>query len=330
MRSKPLPNAPLFQIAADTIRQNIEAGRLPPGVVLLESALAEMLHSSRAPVKRALLMLEQEALISRFNGRGYVVGPGGPDVELRRTDLRTLGLELAPADDEYVGQPNWVRLHDQVEAALSRCLVFGQYRIVENLLAEYYGVSRTVARDLLGRLQERGIVAKSATSRWIVRPLTAQTIKDKFELRIILEVAALRSAAPNIDKDALKSLLQEIDLGERRETLTEDRWFHLVNSFIDLSILSTPNADLAAYVANNRKALQASQKALFALGLPGDAVSLREIRMIAELLLVDAIPSAANMLESHLAKSRDRTIAQLKIVAVMPRPTDLAPYVVPN
>ena len=52
--------------------------------------------------------------------------------------------------------------------------------------------------------------------------------------------------------------------------------------------------------------------------------------MIAELLLVDAIPSAANMLESHLAKSRDRTIAQLKIVAVMPRPTNLAPYVVPN
>ena len=330
MRSKPLPNAPLFQIAADTIRLNIEAGRLPPGIVLLESALAEMLHSSRAPIKRALLLLEQESLISRFNGRGYVVGPGGPDVELQRTDLRTLGLELAPTDDEYLGQPNWVRLHDQVEAALSRCLVFGQYRIVENLLAEYYSVSRTVVRDLLGRLQERGIVAKSATSRWIVRPLTAQTIKDKFELRIILEVAALRSAAPNIDKDALKSLVQEIDQDEHRGAPTEDRWFHLVNSFIDLSILSTPNADLATFIANNRKALQASQKALFALGLPGDTVSLREIRMIAELLLVDAIPSAANMLESHLAKSRDRTIAQLKIVAVMPRPANLAPYVVPN
>jgi DNA-binding GntR family transcriptional regulator len=331
MKTQQLANPPIFQVAADTIRLNIESGRLGPGTVLLESALAELMQSSRAPIKRALSMLEEEALVSRFEGRGYIVGSPGSDVPVNRLDLRTLDLEIAGSDDEYLGLPNWVRLHDEVEAALSRCLVFGQYRIVENLLAEYYHISRTVVRDILGRLQERGIVAKSATSRWIVRPLTAQTIKDKFELRIILEVAALRSAVPLIDKTALESLVREIETTERnQETLSEERWFYLVNSFIDLAILSTPNADLSAHIANNRKALQALQKALFALGLPADTVSIKEIRMIAELLLVDAVSSAANMLDSHLAKSRHRTIAQLKIVAVMPRPTDLVPYVIPS
>src|SRR5690606_32485398 len=107
-------------------------------------------------------------------------------------------------------------------------------------------------------------------------------------------------------------------------------WFSLVNRFVDLAILSTPNSDLVSYIGSNIKALQAVQKALFTLGLPRDDVSLNEIAMIIDLLLVDALPGAANMLENHLEKACVRTIAQLKIVAIMPPPIDLPDYVLPS
>ena len=321
---------PLFQTAAETIRINIASGRLEPGTVLLESALADLMTMSRAPIKKALTLLEQDGLVSRFEGRGYVVGAGDAAVPCKRVDIRDLDLDLTPVTEGEQNLPNWARIDEEVEAELSRCLIFGQYRVVEKLLAEAYDVSRTVARDVLGRLQERGIVTKSATSRWMVKPLTAQAIRNRFELRVILEVAALKSAAPRIDKDALRHLVTRITDYERSEkSVSKDEWFTITNDFLDIVVLSTPNEDLASHIGANRKTLQASQRALFSLGMPGDKASIVELRMVADLLLVDAVPSAATLLESHLTKLLDRTIAQLKILSVVPKPDDLAPYVVP-
>jgi DNA-binding GntR family transcriptional regulator len=323
------PRAPLYLSAAETIRANIEKGVLDRGLVLLEGPIAEHLRISRSSVKRALSLLEEEGTITRFDGRGYLVGPPGAEIAPVRKDIKSIDFLVEEAHDESLNRPNWKRIHDQMESDISSCLVFGQYRIVESDLAAYFDVSRTVIRDVLGRLQERGLVAKSSTSRWVVGPLTARSIKDKFELRIILEVAALRSAAPFIDKIALERLCREMEETERQAGLIEaQRWFRLVNAFIDLAILSTPNRDLRSLISNNRKTLQASQKALFNLGLSGDALSIREIRMIGELLIVGATQSAAELLENHLSKSRDRTIAQLKIVAVLPQPGHLAPYLI--
>ncbi len=322
--------APLFLTAADTIRVNIETGRLDRGQVLLEGPLAERLKISRSSVKRALGLLEEEGAIRRFDGRGYVVGPPDDDTAPIRSDLKSIHLVVDEAHDETLNRPNWKRIHDQVEADVSACLVFGQFRIVESDLAAHFDVSRTVIRDVLGRLQERGLVTKSSTSRWIVAPLTAQSIKNKFELRIILEVAALRSAAPFIDRIALERICRSMAAAEAEGRLVRpDTWFRLVNEFVDLAILSTPNEDLRQLISANMKTLQASQNALFGLGLFGDALAIREIRMIGELIIVGSTASAAEMLESHLSKSRDRTIAQLKLVAVLPQPGHIAPYLIP-
>lgn len=324
--------APLFLTAADTIRVNIASGRLDRGQVLLEGPLAERLKISRSSVKRALGLLEEEGAIRRFNGRGYVVGPPDDDTAPIRSDLKSIHLVVDEAHDETLNRPNWKRIHDQVEADVSACLVFGQFRIVESDLAAHFEVSRTVIRDVLGRLQERGLVTKSSTSRWLVAPLTAQSIKNKFELRIILEVAALRSAAPFIDRIALERICRsmvEAEAEAKGRLVQPDTWFSLVNEFVDLAILSTPNEDLRQLISANMKTLQASQNALFGLGLFGDALAIREIRMIGELIIVGSTASAAEMLESHLSKSRDRTIAQLKLVAVLPQPGHIAPYLIP-
>jgi DNA-binding GntR family transcriptional regulator len=317
---------PLFRSAAETIRYNIQKGRLRPDIVLLEGPIADLLNISRAPVKRALALLEEEGIIRRFDGRGYLVGPPNGAVEPIRTSLRSLDLVILNSHPEPDSRSNWQRIYRTIEDDVSACLVFGQYRLVENALALHFAVSRTVVRDVLQRLQERGLVTKTATSRWLVAPLTAQTIKDKFELATILEVAALRSANELTSMADLQKLGNEFDAAACAEEIDPRQWFDLVNAFIDIAILSTPNNDLRLIISNNRKMLQASQNALFRLGLSGDVWTIRELRMICDLLVVGATEGAAKMLENHLLKSRERTIAQLKIVAVLPHPPHIAPY----
>ncbi|MEQ5870679.1 GntR family transcriptional regulator [Sagittula sp. NFXS13] len=312
--------SPLFQSTADILRRNIDSGTLTPGLVLQESALSERLSVSRATVKRALSLLADEGLLCRFDGRGYLVaGRDSP----RRLDLRSIELDLDQLDED-AGKPNWQRLQEEMEADLARCLIFGRYRIIEALVAEHFGVSRTVVRDVLGRLQERGLVTKSNTSRWVVEPLTAQRFRNKFELASILEVAALETAMPDVE--ALGRLSADIRALPQDGPDDPDIWFDLEGRFYDLAILSTPNADLAGYVRSNRAALRSSQKVLFSLGLPPDRQTLSEHGMVVDLILAQTRSAAASMLSTHLGNALNRTIAQLKIVSVLDPPDDLAPY----
>jgi DNA-binding GntR family transcriptional regulator len=312
--------SPLFESTADILRANIDSGTLTPGLVLQESALSERLSVSRATVKRALALLADEGRLNRFDGRGYLVA--GSDRPLRH-DLRTIDLDLDQFEED-AGKPNWLRLQEEMEADLARCLIFGRYRIIEALVAERFGVSRTVVRDVLGRLQERGLVTKNNTSRWVVEPLTAQRFRNKFDLAAILEVAALESAEPEFD--ALARLSTEIRALPQDGPADPDLWFDIEGRFYDLAILSTPNDDLADYVRANRAALRSAQKVLFSLGLPPDRQSLTEQGMIVDLVLARTRSAAASMLSTHLNNALKRTIAQLKIVSVIDPPEDLAPY----
>jgi DNA-binding GntR family transcriptional regulator len=172
-------------------------------------------------------------------------------------------------------------------------------------------------------------LTKTATSRWfVVAPLTAQSIKDKFELAAIPEVAALRSAEALISKPDLQRLRNALDAAAGADAIDPQRWFELVNAFIDTAILSTPNADLRFIIATIERCF-GRRRARFRLGLSGDIWTARELRMTCDLLLVGATEGAAKMLENHLLKSCKRTIAQLKIVAVVPQPSHIAPYLTP-
>src|SRR5262245_36663152 len=74
----------------------IRSGRLEPGTVLLEGPLAEMFGSSRAPVRQALAALRRERLVSRFDGRGHVVGSGRAAVQRVEVSPEMLGLKVDP------------------------------------------------------------------------------------------------------------------------------------------------------------------------------------------------------------------------------------------
>jgi DNA-binding GntR family transcriptional regulator len=317
-----------YEIAEDVLRSNIGAGVLPRGLVLLEGPIAEILQTSRAPVQRALLSLEADGLIHRFEGRGYLVGPPGTRIAPNRTDIKTLGLVLPQGVDEALqNRSSWGRIYNTVESDVAGCVVFGQYRIIEVELAEHFHVSRTVVRDVLSRLQERGLVRKNQSSHWIAGPLTAKSIKDHFALRRMLEPPALVAAAPRIDRNRLTALFERLLALEAPDAARELRDFEELESLlIETCVLATPNAKLSELIRNNLLPVMASERLLRQRGLPGDSSAITEHRLIVELMIRGAVNAAAAMLEAHLDAAMSRNIAQMKIVAVIPGPASIAAY----
>ena len=323
-------NGPRFEkrheLVLRALRASIKQGHFPAGLVLLEAPLADLLQTSRAPIQKALQQLELDDLIHRFDGRGFLVGPANGVLKPIRTDIRELGLVVPDEVDEALQtRGSWERIAAEVESAVAACLVFGEFRIVEAELADHFRVSRTVVRDVLGRLQERGLLRKTQNSRWIAGPLTAQTIKNRFALRIILEPAALIAAASSVDRTRLLGLRERaLAFEERHQDATVAS--AVFDEFMVLCILSTLNEALTEAIRQNLMPLNAASRALNLLGLPHDEAAVSELRVTMDLLLNGSVSSAAEWWRDHLAAACQRSIAQLKIVAIIDQPQSFAPY----
>lgn len=320
-----------YTVVTEVLRRNLADGRIPEGTVLLEGPIAELFRLSRAPVQRALAQLEDEGLIRRFEGRGYLAGKPGAEGARRRIDLATLDLVLpTEADDGFQNRQTWRRIYGAVESDVTRCLVFGQYRIIETELAEHFDVSRTIVRDVLGRLQERRLVDKNSSSHWIAGPLTARSIKDQFDLRKILEPHGLISAAPHLGHQHLSAIRDRLRAAEAAESSgapgDEAKFSELSTLFVNDIVLATPNLSLRDLIRRNLHTVLISQQVLGQLGLPRDRAAIVEQRMMVELMMHGAVDAAAAMLATHVEAAKQRTIAQMKIVAVIPQPISLAPY----
>ena len=171
--SNSLAQEPRYELITQVLRANIASGLLPAGLVLLEGPIAALMQTSRIPVQAALRSLAAEGLVHRFDGRGYLVGAPHEDIAPLRRDIADFGLNISQqVDDALQTRGTWKHFYDEVEEQVALCQVFGEFRVVETELSDYLGVSRTVVRDVLSRLQERGLIRKNPSSHWIAGPLT--------------------------------------------------------------------------------------------------------------------------------------------------------------
>jgi len=317
----PLALEPRYELITRVLRGNIQSGRLPAGLVLLEGPIGALMQTSRAPVHAALRKLQGEGLIHRFEGRGFLVGAAG--VTPVRRDIRDFDLDI-PSDvgDALQIRGTWKHVYEEVEDQVTSCQIFGEFRIVETELADYLGVSRTVVRDVLARLQERGLIRKNATSHWVAGPLTARTLREKFQLRAIVEPAALRLAAPLIQQTRIEEIRDRI---ETDPTLSRET---LEDALMEHCIAKAENATLVEMIRNNRLLLSSVDRALTGLGLPRDEIALDQYRMLFHLIARHPIDSAAEYLRGHLQIMARKNLARMKIVGVISEIRDFAPYLI--
>ncbi|MFS8047460.1 GntR family transcriptional regulator [Rhizobium sp. BR 314] len=189
------------------LKTEILGGTLPKGLVLSEAALADLVGSSRAPVRQALQLLFDDGLIARFDGRGFIVGAAGTQpTRLKLGDH--LGKLFASDDDRPMFA--WQALYEDVERIVVHRSFFGRYRINENELARHFGVGRGVARDVLLKLETLGITEKDDNFRWSIVPLDSQRIRDLYEVRAQIEPVALASALDGLSKEHVDGMLSRL------------------------------------------------------------------------------------------------------------------------
>jgi DNA-binding GntR family transcriptional regulator len=184
--------SPLYALVTEVMRRAVRDGSIQPGTVILEGPVAAILRCTRTPVRQALSKLEEEGLLHRFEGRGYLTGRRGTAPKRIPLTPRMLGVS---AEAQLVRRPRgWEAIHDAVERDVVHLSVFGRYRLNELELARHFGVGRTAARDTLLRLESLGLLEKDERRRWTITPLDGPRINHLYELRWLLEPAALHAA----------------------------------------------------------------------------------------------------------------------------------------
>ena len=130
-----------------------------------------------------------------------------------------------------------VTAQDTVLAALREDIRTGVLapgdQIVQESLAERYGVSRVPLREALKTLESEGQVAYFPHRGYFVAELSVADLMEVYRLRALLEAEAIRAAVPALgddDVDALAHLAADVDAASVRGDLTAvsvaNRRFH--------------------------------------------------------------------------------------------------------
>jgi DNA-binding GntR family transcriptional regulator len=106
-------------------------------------------------------------------------------------------------------------------------------KLIEEKLAEELGVSRTPIRESIRKLEQEGLVKEKR----VVNP-TDMDLRHYFQVRILLEGYAARSAAIYMNKEDLDQLKQCVDIGR---TGTTEEIMEANKQFHDIIVNATNN-----------------------------------------------------------------------------------------
>jgi DNA-binding GntR family transcriptional regulator len=293
---------------------------LPRGLVLLEGPIAAYFAVSRVPVRKALADLAASGMIRRFRGRGYLVDPDRRNPEPLRLPFRSLSLP-GRLQSDLRGQRKyeWQRVYDEVAEEVAQCLLFGTYQIRESRLCERYRVSRTVVREVLGRLMTRGIIDKDGRSHWICGPFTANATNEQYQMRMILEPAALKECAESGMLPDVGSMIDRLD-EFRSSVVSFAEIAQLEDDMHGVMFEQCANARLKASIIQNQLALNINRTFYRHFGVSADEPMLDEHRKILMALALGKIGEALQALTDHLRAARGRSQARLKVLAVIEEP----------
>ena len=118
-------------------------------------------------------------------------------------------------------------------------------RFSENELAARLGVSRTPVREALYRLRDEGYIDVASKSGWTVRQFEFETFERLYEVRTVLELAAVRKLCEMVPAPALDEL-KDVWLVPHTERLDDAREVgRLDEAFHQTLVIAAGNAELA-------------------------------------------------------------------------------------
>lgn len=171
--------------------------------------------------------------------------------------------DTADATRRQVGADH-LPLRDKIAAEIRHAILSGRFtpgeRLVEERLAEEYGVSRNPVREAIRSLASEGLVEVTARRGAVVMSLSSQEAQELLEVRATLEGANAKLAARRRDPVILKRLQSVFDRGsEAIASGSLDRLLVLNDEFHECLALAGHNRVMADLM----KTLRARSAPLF-------------------------------------------------------------------
>ena len=296
---------PLYTRILHALLSEIAAGDLSPGDRIMENRIASRFSVSRAPARKALADLRAMGLIAPVAApaRGFIVAR---DAQLRAAE------QARPPNSPFTAHstPTWQRIYGEVEDALTRRVPFGGWRLTETGIARHFSVSRTVAREVLARLQARGLVVNEGRA-WIAPELSQTRVRDLYELRAILEPAALRTVSDHLPDQQIDQMIA--DLETAAQTGADG---HLLDRFekdLHITLLQRCNNSALCKAMTEAQSLLLAHKFFYQHTADIYPVEpfLDEHLNILSTLRDGAISDACDALGQHLLHSSDRAVVRI-------------------
>jgi DNA-binding GntR family transcriptional regulator len=185
-----------------------------------ERRLSEVCDASRTTIRRILGTLQRVGLLGRKTEAG-------------------LYLVRKPRKKDYLPTASMVSRREGVEQSLLDMLTSGRLKpgefFSELALAKRHGVTTGTVREALLSLSRLGVFTKQARKQWRVVEIDREMINELMDLRVLLELFALKQHLSRRDKTVdtvflkihheTKSLIKSVKF-ERRAFFRLDRQFH--------------------------------------------------------------------------------------------------------
>ncbi len=94
-------------------------------------------------------------------------------------------------------------------------------RLIQTAIAEQFGVSRLPVRDAFAMLIKNELAVALPRKGIMVRPIRAKEVADLFELRLLVETAAIRKSLPLLTADDIETARNLISAQARIDPATD-------------------------------------------------------------------------------------------------------------
>lgn len=196
-----------------------------------------------------------------------------------------------------------------VEAAYERLLVMinefeikpGE-RINEGVVSRKLGISRTPLREALNRLAIEGFLTIRASRGFYCRDLDPSETMDLYQLRAIIEVAAVRLAAEKAAADELASLAQFLKTSSSSDSYSIDDQIAYDEGFHEEIVRLSGNNEMLKLMKSLNQRIRPLRWIYLHRGRPTTQAEHRQI--LAALMAKDA-DKAAELMKSHITLRRE-------------------------
>lgn len=203
------------------------------------------------------------------------------------------------------------QVYEQIRHDILNCYLQPGQQIVQPQLMEKYRAGMTPVREALTRLAHEGLVQSVPRSGYTVSRITLSDVRELFELRAILETAAVRLAVARATDDQLRELSKRANFTYKYSNHEDYTRFLSLNQAFHCYIAGlSGNRRLAGELS---RALDGLKRVFhYGLDLRDSAEEMRsEHQELVEAMLQRDAERAAAVVNQQIARSIQRVIEAL-------------------